>query len=359
MTLDWYTPPGFGGFTYEQYAEGGLPGSENQALLLCRGLAARGHQVTIYGDYDRPVQEGGVWLYPRRHYRDAAIRDVLVWHRIPGDPPERFARSKAGVKVAWNTDRWGKGSPEAVREEWERWFYGPADLVLNFSQYAVEFTLHHYRVDSERVVHFTHAVEWEHYQGANLEKHRQSPLQLIYCSHPSRGLDNVMTLWLEIGRRDDLLLNVCTDVSLYGDAPQRDAFRRNHAAFFGRRNVYFPGCLGHRLLERVQQQSVLLFYPTLFGETFCVSALECMAAGCIPVTTAVGALPETVGEAGVLVEAKGQENRADFLRRYREALLGLLADEGRRLELAQRGREIAAQHDVDRVAERFERLVGA
>src|SRR5207244_6817836 len=52
----------------------------------------------------------------------------------------------------------------------------------------------------------------------------------------------------------------------------------------------------------LQLEAELMLYPCIFEEMFCISALECMAAGAVPVTTSTGALPTTVGACGILID---------------------------------------------------------
>lgn len=356
MTIHWYIPPGFGAFTYAQFLERGMGGSESQVLFLCRALTARGHAVTIYGDY-KAASEGGVRFRPRADFRPGRARDVLVWHRIPGDPPELLARCKAGVKVVWNTDRWAVGGIESTRPHWERHLYRPADVVVNCSQYAREFTLHHYRVPEEKVRILSHAVEWERYAAADQAKH-DGPPRFVYCSHPTRGLTYAMWLWPYIAEQTGGTFAVLSDVSLYGSPPEADRYRAHHPGFFNRADVYYPGCVGHRAVEAEQRRATILLYPTDMEETFCNACLECMAAGAVPVTSAIAALPETVGDCGVLVEGRpGGAGTRDYLDRYVAALLTLCQDYERRKMLAERGRAKAASLSTGEIAARFERMV--
>jgi glycosyltransferase involved in cell wall biosynthesis len=59
----------------------------------------------------------------------------------------------------------------------------------------------------------------------------------------------------------------------------------------------------------------ILAYPNVFEETSCITVMEAKAAGCAIVTSSRGALPETVGEGGILVSgAPGtQEYKSSFV----------------------------------------------
>ena len=72
-------------------------------------------------------------------------------------------------------------------------------------------------------------------------------------------------------------------------------------------------------------RSSILCYPNTFEETSCITALEAQAAGCAIVTSAFGALPETVGEGGILIG--GEPGTPAYLDQFSEALDTLLTDD--------------------------------
>ena len=87
--------------------------------------------------------------------------------------------------------------------------------------------------------------------------------------------------------------------------------------------------------------------PSLY-EGFGFPAAEAMASATPVVVTDGGALPEVVGDAGVIVP----RGNADALA---EAIGTLLDDDARRADLGEKGRQRAAEmYHWDRVAERYE-----
>ena len=60
-------------------------------------------------------------------------------------------------------------------------------------------------------------------------------------------------------------------------------------------DVIFTGRLSKPALARVLMQSDVCLYPCNFFETFCLTALECQAAGVPIVTSEFGALATTLG----------------------------------------------------------------
>ena len=59
--------------------------------------------------------------------------------------------------------------------------------------------------------------------------------------------------------------------------------------------------MGQAALARILAEHDFWGYPCTFTETSCISALEAVAAGLYPVTTELGALPETLGGCGTFV----------------------------------------------------------
>jgi hypothetical protein len=93
------------------------------------------------------------------------------------------------------------------------------------------------------------------------------------------------------------------------------------------------------LAARLQQARVLA-YPNHYAETFCIAAAEAQAAGCPVVTTALGALPETVGQAGVCIP--GDPRTPAYQQAFVDACVTLLIDDGRWQALSEQGQAQAA-----------------
>jgi glycosyltransferase involved in cell wall biosynthesis len=99
----------------------------------------------------------------------------------------------------------------------------------------------------------------------------------------------------------------------------------------------------------------VLAYPCTFPEGFCIAAAECMAAGAVPVTTNAFALTTTVGNAGVLVN--GRPRSWFYRRRFVNAAVALLTNDGQWLERSRACRTHAQIYGSQAVAEQFLELV--
>jgi glycosyltransferase involved in cell wall biosynthesis len=154
--------------------------------------------------------------------------------------------------------------------------------------------------------------------------------RLMYSSVPYRGLQlmpDILTRLVE--KHPDLEFHSFSGFRVYQDQVSEG----DRAEFEGvlARLRQFPQChlhgnLPQKQLAREMMRSSILCYPNTFEETSCITALEAQAAGCALVTSAFGALPETVGEGGILIG--GEPGTPAYLDQFSEALDTLLTDDG-------------------------------
>ncbi len=107
-------------------------------------------------------------------------------------------------------------------------------------------------------------------------------------------------------------------------------------------DVLFPGYVPDEELPLWYNAATVFVYPSLY-EGFGMPPLEALACGTPAVVSNVSALPEAVGDAGVLV-------RPDDVDEWAQALRRLLDDAALRAELGARGRAHAARFSWERAA---------
>lgn len=112
-------------------------------------------------------------------------------------------------------------------------------------------------------------------------------------------------------------------------------------------NVRFLGYVDTDVRERLYREASVLVAPSL-DEGFGIPVLEAMTVGVPVVAAARGALPEVVGDAGLLVSGDG----ADFTRGLASAILRVLDDHTLRRDLADRGIARARTFSWDESARR-------
>jgi len=132
---------------------------------------------------------------------------------------------------------------------------------------------------------------------------KNKPIKLVYTSTPWRGLDVLLNA-MEMINNEDIHLDVYSSTIIYGTAFQArndKQFEELYNKAKTLKNVTYKGYLNHKELMKVLHTYDVYIHPSTFEETFCLSAMESLAAGLVAVITDLGALPEICGEFPIYV----------------------------------------------------------
>lgn len=140
---------------------------------------------------------------------------------------------------------------------------------------------------------------------------------------PEKGVD----VLIEAMR---LLADASVECVIAGEGAERERLEQNAPA-----GVRFAGRVAD--VAELFREAAVVVVPSVWAEAFGLVAIEAMASGAAVIASDAGALPEVVGDAGVIVP---RGNAAALA----EAIRGLLADEAGRRRLAVRGRERVETH---------------
>jgi predicted O-linked N-acetylglucosamine transferase (SPINDLY family)/glycosyltransferase involved in cell wall biosynthesis len=351
-----WTGPAWERWGPESLRTGGIGGSETAAILLGRELARRGHRVTALGEHQG--LEGSHDGVRYVHYQRGVERprdfpaDVLVCSRQPSMLDIPFPRRASFV---WAHDTSVGPSDRRLAEQLSR-----VDRIFCLSEWHKRLFLAQYPFLDPGAVLVTR-------NGLDLSRFQRDPVKLgnrlVYSSSPDRGLERLLELMPSIRYHvPDVELHVYYGFVTWkkiaearGDREDLERIRRIEALLEtheARGLVTYHGRVDQTELADAFLAAKVWAYPTWFTETYCISAAEAQAAGCVPVTTALAALPETVSH-GLLLEPPC--TTPDYARAFVGNVVRLLRDETERLRLATAGREHALEnHGWDRVAESWE-----
>ena len=137
----------------------------------------------------------------------------------------------------------------------------------------------------------------------NVSKKKPSQHRFIYSSCPTRGLLKVLEDFDQIRQKyEDAELYIYSD---FNNDYVRSRMNVNDVLMkiALSKGVYNVGRLPEKLFLEECKKCNFWYYPTDFLETFCITAVQMMNCGVIPVYRPVGALPNTILHAGVKVEA--------------------------------------------------------
>jgi glycosyltransferase involved in cell wall biosynthesis len=128
-------------------------------------------------------------------------------------------------------------------------------------------------------------------------------LKLIYTSTPWRGLDVLLSAMEQI-KTDKVELDIYSSTQIYGDAFKKvndDQFIKLYDKAKSLKYVNYKGYIHHKELMKVLHTYDCYVHPSTFEETFCLAAMESLAAGLVAMTTDLGALYETCAEFPIYV----------------------------------------------------------
>ena len=220
-----------------------------------------------------------------------------------------------------------------------------ADKLLVLSQWQQSILSQHLHIPPE---HF-----WVSPYGIDLHDFPDPlpaiPPRLIYTSAPNRGLHILLQLFPKLKAQiPELELHIYSSLSVWSGG--KEAWEDHKTQRVLRHAEQQPGMFVHRpqakpALYKALSESTLWTYPNqaawdsfTWGETFCLAALEAQAAGLPVITSARGALPETVSDqvSGILIP--GDPASECYQQAFIDATLSLLNNPERRKQMAQQAR---------------------
>jgi glycosyltransferase involved in cell wall biosynthesis len=123
-------------------------------------------------------------------------------------------------------------------------------------------------------------------------------IKLIFHPTPWRGL-NIILAAMQYIKNPNIELDVYSSTEVYGQA-FKEANDKLYQELYDQAkqlpNVNYIGYKPNEYIKEHLKDYHMFAYPNIWEETFCISALESMAAGCYLITTNYGALYETCAE---------------------------------------------------------------
>lgn len=305
----------FHGNTIEERPLGGI---ETGVIRLSEALQALGHEVYCATPFkENPPTP--VKYFPYSQIDSLEWSDVYIavrgWRSL-------FTTSlKTKANFFWTGDMWnvlstvGIGDQRVIQRT--NGLFGVSTTQLNqlchYSGYPIG-----------RTWALRNGVYLPYFKGDEV----RNPYRLIYSSTPDRGLKYLPAIFKILKKKyPELELHIFSSLDRYSLTwkseydPHQDLLNRWDDPNLSNPEIqelmnelaHLPGCVLHgsviqRQLAREFMKSAILVYPSSFNESSCITAMEAQVAGCPVIATEMGALKETLGEAGILIpETPGTE----------------------------------------------------
>lgn len=297
-----------------------LGGIETGIIRLTEELAKMGHEVTVLSQAENPPLTPALYI-PAKALEQVKRTDVLVAVR---DWTPILIPIEAKLRLYWTGDSYDQPQNLGIGD---RRIQDRINAFLAVSNWHADRVCEESGFPRSRAWVIRNGVHLEYFQGAEPRVRKR----LIYSSTPYRGLRFLPSIFAEIVKRHpDAELHVFSGFDVYGGAASfprqaQEEFERIRAALKALPRCFLRGNVKQSELAREFMRSAILAYPNTFEETSCITALEAQAAGCVTVTSRLGALEETVQDSGILID--GPIGSSTYLERFIASLDRLLTDD--------------------------------
>ncbi len=262
----------------------GVGGSEEAVIRMSRTLAARGHEVTVYGDAEG--EDGPVRYRVREDYQRADL--CVIWRF----PEEAIRKRPLEAEWIWLL------LEDIVDGDLLAHAAAHVDRILVMSQWHVGL----YPSLAPKMAVVGNGVDPAEFRRTDIER---DPRKFIWTSCPTRGLDVLLDAWPQIR---EALPNATLDV-YYGfdmirailphkakeEMAQLTTKIDRIEELKDQPGVTWKGRVGHAAVAEAMLGAGVWCYPNeTFPELFSTSAVKAQAAGCWPVIYERAGLAETV-----------------------------------------------------------------
>lgn len=219
--------------------------------------------------------------------------------------------------ILWLHDTWDDPESQHLKDKSSRDRFDQMVFVSNYQQQTYNMGL---GIPYQEGLVIGNAIEPFDSQ----RKQFDGTIRLIYHTTPHRGLELLVPVVDALIKQTEcnVHLDVFSSFGIYGwekrDEPYKDLFSRIES----HPNMTYHGWQPNSVVREHLQDAHIFAYPNIWPETSCISALEAMSAGCAIVCPNHAALPETVGQFGLMYP--WQEDYQKHADTFANALFGTI-----------------------------------
>ena len=229
--------------------------------------------------------------YLKKYVDQGVLDSVQITTSIPEkDPLDPIKPNILWLKNSYdqpNLAPWFQNKDNHSKYDW---------YVFN-SHWSYEKYRYFFKIPEDKCTVIKNAIDYDELQ-LKTDFTPKKKVKMCYISTPWRGLE--IALAAMDGIKDpDITLDVYSSTIIYGKSFEQqndDKYKPLYEKAKNMPNVNYMGYCDHKTLVSKLKDYDVNCFPSIWEETFCISAMESLAAGQILITTDLGALPETCCE---------------------------------------------------------------
>lgn len=261
------------------HRETGLGGSETACVELAEYWQKKtGRNVIVFNNRESPrTSSAGVSYWP--------VTEL----------PQYFKNKRPFIHIAW---RHAVRLTDAPSYIWCHDLYTPGaeklenyDKILCLSEFHKNYVMALQSIPAEKVVLMKNGIDPKDF----LASEEKNPNKIIFSSSPDRGLDRAIEIVSRARQKyPDLELHVFYGFENMRAMGMHQMADRLQAMIDANPWVKYHGNQPKAVLSKHFKESAIWLYPANFIETFCITALESVAAKCFPIVRKFGGVADTI-----------------------------------------------------------------
>jgi len=175
---------------------------------------------------------------------------------------------------------------------------------------------------------------------------------ITYCSTPFRGLHLLIDIFPKVKEKyPDLKMKIFSGMNLYQESND-ETIKGIIEKLKTLKDVYVSDGVSQTVLAKELENVMILAYPNIFEETSCITVLQCMAAGCIILTSDLGALKETTYDNNFLINF--DQSTEKYVEEFTKKLEYILDDYDNLQNVIKKNKEkIFSNHRWENISKEF------
>ncbi len=329
-----------------------LAGGETDVIKLAEKLSLRGHDVTVYTTYKNPVDSIPKYYHVSQFEETIKPCDIFV---VVKDLQALLLNVQCRVKLFLTDKGFNDFSTFGLGD---KRYANRIHALIGKSKWHTNTLCDSSGFPLPRAVAIGSGVELSNFSGTE----RRERKRLIFTASPYKGLELTIPILKYLREKDPQIeFHSFSGLEIYSrenpiQGISKEQYENMNKELEKIPNVFIHGNILQKELAREYMKSAVFFYPNIWLESSAKIVLEAQAGGCPIVSSALGALPEIVGDAGILINEKVGSQA--YMDKFITATLNLISNDELWSKLSLNGKMRAQKYfSYDLMVERFEKVL--